>query len=110
MGDEPRYTQEGIDRADAIAAKLIKSLVREMPRYRCHKEVRALKIDRAFANPDGTVSLLIADAGFAPVNVERSVVHRYFPQPGDYLVQYDDGYRSISPRKAFEDGYTRIPE
>jgi hypothetical protein len=32
------------------------------------------------------------------------------PLPGDYLVIYEDGYRSISPAKAFEDGYTRIAE
>ncbi|WP_339468145.1 hypothetical protein, partial [Pseudomonas lurida] len=28
------------------------------------------------------------------------------PNRGDFLVQYEDGYMSISPRKAFLDGYT----
>ncbi|PYX85030.1 MAG: hypothetical protein DMG70_05000 [Acidobacteria bacterium] len=33
-----------------------------------------------------------------------------FPQEylGGYLVQYEDGYLSWSPAKAFEEGYTRI--
>jgi len=28
--------------------------------------------------------------------------------PGDYYVVYEDGYKSISPAKAFEEGYTLI--
>jgi hypothetical protein len=30
------------------------------------------------------------------------------PQPGGYFVVYKDGYKSFSPAKAFEEGYTRI--
>ena len=30
---------------------------------------------------------------------------RYTPVTGDFWVQYDDGYESISPRKAFVEGY-----
>jgi hypothetical protein len=33
---------------------------------------------------------------------------RSLPVPGDYLVTYDDGYQSISPGKAFEEGYSEI--
>lgn len=82
----------------------------EMPRYRSHKEVHALKIgdDPIVVHGDGSVTLPIADDGYAPVTVDASVVSRYMPSAGDYLVVYDDGYRSISPAKAFEDGYTRI--
>ena len=84
----------------------------DMPRYRCHKEVHALKIDRVLSNPDGSVMLMGADIGYLrSVTVDRAVVSRYYPKPGDYLVVYEsDGYRSISPAKAFEDGYTRISE
>ena len=82
---------------------------RQMPRYRCHKEVHALKIGEGLVvNSDGSTTLPILDDGFAPVTVEPGVVSRYVPMPGDYLVVYEDGYRSISPAKAFEDGYVRI--
>ena len=27
---------------------------------------------------------------------------------GDYAVIYSDGYKSVSPKKAFEDGYTAL--
>ena len=81
----------------------------EMPRYKCHKEVQALKIGEGLKiHPDGSATLPILDSGFEPVTVEKEVVSRYLPMPGDYLVIYEDGYRSISPAKAFEDGYTLI--
>lgn len=80
-----------------------------MPRYRSHKEVCALRIgDSITINADGSVTLSIADGGFAPVTVKGGVVARYLPVPGDYYVRYADGYESISPARAFEDGYTRI--
>lgn len=82
----------------------------EMPRYRSHKTVHALKIgDGMFGlHANGDVTLPFADGGFSPITVDKAVVARYFPVPGDYLVIYEDGYRSISPGKVFEDGYTRI--
>ena len=30
-------------------------------------------------------------------------------QIGDYAILYPDGFKSVSPRKAFEEGYTRKP-
>jgi hypothetical protein len=81
----------------------------EMPKYRSHKEVWALKIGEGLTvNPDGSVTLPIVDPGYAPVTVEKGVVGRYMPMPGDYYVVYSDGYKSISPAKAFEEGYTLI--
>ncbi len=91
----------------------------KMPRYRCHKEVRAVRIsDRntiighTIIHADNSVSLAIDERdGGGMVRVEHAVVQRYFPQPGDYLVVYEPGgYRSISPRKVFEEGYARIPD
>lgn len=79
----------------------------EMPRYKCHKTVHALKIetvDRVI----GGVRLNFADKGYAPIKPDSSIISRYMPVPGDYYVVYEDGYKSISPAKAFEDGYTRI--
>ena len=75
----------------------------EMPRYRSHKEVWALKITYV----DGDL-LAFADAGHAPMRVDPKMFARYTPVPGDYFVVYRDGYESISPGKEFEDGYTHI--
>ena len=85
------------------------SPVMEMPKYRSHKEVWALKIGEGITvNADGTVTLPILNPGYAPVTVPDEVVSRYMPMPGDYYVVYADGYKSISPAGAFEDGYTLI--
>lgn len=82
---------------------------RAMPKYRSHKEVWALKIGEGIVvNPNGSVILPIVDPGYAPVTVEAAVVGRYMPMPGDYYVVYSDGYKSISPAKAFEEGYTLV--
>lgn len=79
---------------------------RELPKYRSHKEVYALEIHRASRNEiDGSVKLEFTDDEFAPLTVEKAVCARYMPIVGDYLVVYADGYRSISPRQAFIDGY-----
>lgn len=88
------------------------SPAREMPRYKSHKTVHALKIkavERYFnhAKSDEDIRLLVED-GFAPIDGCGEICLRYIPSPGDYYVVYDDGYKSVSPAKAFEDGYTRI--
>lgn len=85
---------------------------REMPRYRCHKEVWALKIkdieqaDTAESLPGGSWRLVVEDEGYAPVIVAHDWVTKHGPQKGGYFVVYDDGYRSYSPAQAFESGYT----
>lgn len=85
-----------------------------MPRYRCHKEVHALKI-KALTDPtspgnesDGSRFITPEDEGFAPFHVDHAYVHKHKPEVGGYYVVYADGYQSFSPAKAFEDGYTRI--
>lgn len=76
---------------------------REMPRYKSHKIVWALKI----ADVTGC-TITPADEGYAPFEVDPSLYLRYTPTAGDYFVQYEDGYKSFSPAKAFEEGYTRL--
>lgn len=82
----------------------------EMPRYKCHKEVWALKI--ASISPqdeaDGTAMISPADEGYAAFPVSQEWQQKHQPQVGGYYVVYDDGYKSYSPAKAFEDGYSRI--
>lgn len=90
----------------------------EMPRYRCHKEVHALKIRAVTHNSvlaqlsgnesDGSALITPDDAGFAEFRVTAEYVRKHNPQAGGYYVVYEDGYASFSPAKAFEDGYTRI--
>jgi len=80
---------------------------REMPKYRCHKEVRALKIKEVWIT-DRAARLAFEEPGYAPVEVPREWYWKHSPVPGGYYVTYEDGYTSYSPAKAFEDGYTRI--
>lgn len=76
---------------------------REMPKYQSHKQVWALKIESVHG-----LTLSFVDPGYANINVDPKMFIRYTPVAGDYYVVYDDGYKSISPAKAFEEGYTRI--
>lgn len=79
-----------------------------MPRYVCHKEVWALKIATISTDIETDESTLwFDDARYSPKKVSPAWTTKHLPVPGGYLVVYDDGYESFSPKKAFEDGYTR---
>jgi len=86
------------------------SVEREMPRYRCHKEVWALKISNLMPGvpDDGTLLLESSDRGYAPFILDAEFVTKHKPVVGGYYVVYKDGYKSFSPAIAFEEGYTRI--
>lgn len=89
---------------------------REMPKYVCHKEVWALKIkcikrdgwDDDDQETDGSATIIPADEGYAPFKVDREFMRKHQPHAGGYYVVYQDGYKSFSPGKAFESGYTPI--
>ncbi len=90
----------------------------ELARYRSHKVVRAGRI----------LSINVDNAGMAAdLEVETATGGKYFARAttsmcarfqeggrglevNDFYVVYDDGYASLSPKKAFEDGYGRIDE
>jgi hypothetical protein len=74
------------------------------PKYKCHKEVWALKI----LEVRGAEGMLIVEEPYGPINVGVSFIERHRPETGGYWVQYDDGYTSFSPARAFESGYMRI--
>lgn len=83
-----------------------------MPRYKCHKEVWALRIKEI---RPGTVegnrpgqTIVPYEIGYAPFSIEEDYIHQHDPQEGGYYVVYADGYKSYSPAKAFEEGYTKI--
>jgi hypothetical protein len=90
----------------------------EMPRYKCHKEVWALKIEsialdsdearKTDRETDGSAMITPVEPGYAPFKVDADYVHKHKPQVGGYYVVYRDGYKSWSPASEFEDGYTLI--
>lgn len=104
--------------------KYVNDPQREMPRYKYHKEVWALKIEKVIkhAHPDPKADdavfeasqefqgahLFPEDKRYAPIPVDADYYRKHDPEPGGYYVRYKDGYESFSPSKAFEEGYTRI--
>lgn len=85
----------------------------QLPRYKCHKEVWALKIQAIEREPFGDAgmryTLVPADARYAPFEVDFEFIEKHSPRVGGYYVIYDaDGYKSFSPAKAFEEGYTLV--
>lgn len=83
---------------------------REMPRYRCHKIVYALKIGTVKVHADASAAIAPNDKGVAPFTTKPNWADRFHGSENDlgYYVVYDDGYTSWSPAKAFEDGYTLV--
>lgn len=96
----------------------------EMPRYRSHKTVWALKIksievklptiadlEKTLGGSDEPVVggiITPEETGYAPFEVDQRYMHKHEPIAGGYFVVYEDGYQSFSPAKAFEEGYSRI--
>ncbi len=88
----------------------------QMPKYKCHKEVRALKI-KAILNPNEGIAdedngerlFTFQDPGFeaAVFLIDPEYMRKHKPSIGGYYVVYEDGYQSFSPSVAFENGYTR---
>jgi hypothetical protein len=74
----------------------------EMPRYQSHKEVWALKI--------AAIEFAPVDKGYATLKTDSGYRTKFQGDETDlgYYVVYKDGYKSWSPSKAFEEGYTRI--
>lgn len=141
---EPKHRLEELQRMFKEQGGLASDLggvSRQMPKYKCHKEVWALKIaevrpipftpqptiaelerllnasepipESVRMTPSGEVvnggALIVpAEEGFAPFEVNQEYMTRHRPSVGGYFVVYADGYKSYSPAKAFEEGYTRI--
>lgn len=82
----------------------------EMPKYKCHKEVWALKISAIEINEDMSATIAPENKGYAPFKTEAGWAGTFKGTEEDkgYYVAYKDGYKSWSPTKAFEDGYTRV--
>jgi hypothetical protein len=77
--------------------------VSNWPKYESHKTVQAMPITGI--TPAGVVLVGARHEAFFPT--EPSMATR--AEVGGYAVVYNDGFKSVSPKKAFEDGYVRIP-
>lgn len=75
-----------------------------LPEFECFKRVRAGKIV-ALGIGQAEKTTRLGLAGGAHVEVSHAWVSNKLPQVGGYFVQYEDGYSSYSPAKAFEEGY-----
>lgn len=125
MNEQPlSWMKEAIDRArgpnvvESIhflnEVSRLMSASRQMPAYRCHKIVHALKIaalnrnneDNPNSETDGSAMMTPAENGYAPFKLDAAFMHKHKPEVGGYYVVYDDGYVSFSPSKAFEEGYS----
>lgn len=86
-----------------------------MPQYQSHKKVWALKIQELrMDGEDGGAFITPDEEGFTKFRVSAEYVRKNFHGLevrqiiGGYFVQYEDGYQSFSPEKAFLQGHTRI--
>lgn len=84
-----------------------------MPQYQSHKKVWALKIAAVIQVGEATttdespiVEIQFENEAFA--SARHNLRGKPTPEPGWYLVQYEDGHISFSPGKAFEEGNTLI--
>jgi hypothetical protein len=85
----------------------------ELAQWQSHKIVRAGKLMAQQVEHDDSTDhsiLTVEDVNGVPckVAVPTNFFARGAPVPGDYVVIYDDGYKSWSPVKAFEEGYTKL--
>ena len=88
---------------------------REMPKYNCHKQVWALKIETIMPDSevakqhnretDGSAMITPAEEDYAAFKVDAEYMSKHKPVAGGYYVVYKDGYKSFSPAEAFEEGY-----
>lgn len=84
----------------------------DWPQYESHKIVQAARIVGFDVGASGTRLCALVD------NPNNDVMHERFnptvPEMldraslDDWAMLYPDGFKSISPAKAFEEGYTRV--
>lgn len=83
----------------------------EMPKYRCHKEVWALKIKEIKYDPNNPLAgaeIIPENTLYGIIEVDIDYLNKRNPKVGGYYIVYSDDYKSYSPAKAFEEGYTLI--
>lgn len=104
------------DAAAPVEAKALDgAAIAKLPLYRCHKEVRALRINKVEPLDAGGARITAEEVGYGPFLVTEAWLERAVPLNakigdlvGGFYVAYEDGFASWSPSKAFTEGYTRI--
>lgn len=83
----------------------------DWPKYESHKIVQAAKIVDVMIDNQGVMRGITVDPG-------NGVIEPFWPtrdamadeaKIGGYAMLYPDGFKSVSPAKAFEEGYTLCP-
>lgn len=83
--------------------------MRELPQYKSHKIVHALKIRNIDVDLNSGAAVITPEEdGYGPFGVDAEYMGKHKPRIGGYYVVYEDGYKSWSPADAFEKGYTKI--
>jgi hypothetical protein len=118
-GQVPDKLKEAIEKLSAKNEPEVHCVSMEMPKYKCIKDVWALKIksivfDSDLASQenretDGSATFTPEDDRYAPIKLSAEFLHKHKPVEGGYYVVYKDGYKSFSPASAFEEGYVLIP-
>ena len=81
-----------------------------MPRYKCHKDVWALKIAAIEFARDGIAKIAPNDPRYGVFETSEPFRDKFKGGEDDlgYYVVYKGGYASWSPTAAFESGYSKI--
>jgi len=91
---------------------------KEMPMYQCHKKVWALQVKAITLQfkrvdndvgclPDGAI-ISPVESDYVPFYISQDWMSKHDVQVGGYIVTYDSGYVSYSPKHKFERGYALI--
>ena len=76
--------------------------------YKCHKVVRAMHIAAITQRATPFPGFVLADLASNEWVITTEFMERHNPETGGYIVMYEDGYTSFSPKEAFEDGYALL--
>lgn len=117
-GQVPDKLKEAIEKLSAKNEPEAHCVSMEMPKYKCIKDVWALKIksivfDSDLASQetretDGSATFTPEDDHYSPIKLSAEFVRKHKPVEGGYYVVYKDGYKSFSPESVFEEGYLLI--
>lgn len=77
---------------------------KDWPDYQCHKVVQALPLVGISHAEDAPEAALRFEDG-SDLIVSEDWLKKHSPQVGGYVVRYEDGYLSWSPKDVFESGY-----
>lgn len=80
----------------------------DWPEYESHKVVRAAKIVHVARHQHGEITIM-ADPGTGTAERFEPNMRQMAEMAarGDWAVIYEDGFKSVSPAKAFEEDYIR---